>query len=197
MVPFCVVVGSAGLVRLYLLLDKQGWLKLSTMSLSVAFYALMVCAYLRRGPARKSSPSLVAIVAAMAGTFSPFVLPFLGSGAATMQITIGQAILAAGLAFSLWSIWILDRSFSIVPQARSLVQEGPYAHVRHPLYAGEIVALFGVAMTLGGWGPFIGWLGIVVLQSYRAFEEEKLLLGVLPEYRDYQLRTARLIPGVF
>jgi protein-S-isoprenylcysteine O-methyltransferase Ste14 len=156
-----------------------------------------VWVYLRRGQARKSIESWGPKLAAVAGTFSSLLLPYLGSGAPPTQATAGQLVLAIGLGFSLWSMSVLDRSFSIVPQARELVQRGPYARVRHPLYLGEIVATLGMAIMLGGWATFAGWLAIVALQSYRAVQEEKLLGEALPGYREYQGRTARIIPGVF
>lgn len=41
------------------------------------------------------------------------------------------------------------------------------------------------------------WLGICVLQAYRAVREEQLLLAVLPGYGAYRIRTAALLPGIF
>lgn len=197
MVPLCILLSTTALMRLDLLLQTQGWIKLSTMVLTLGFNALIIWAYFRRGPATKTARSVGAVAAALAGTFSPLALPFLGSGAPALQVAAGEVVLAMGLLFSVWSIQVLDRSFSIFPQARVLVSKGPYSHIRHPLYLGEIVATLGVAIALGGWAPMIGWAFIVALQMYRSVEEEKLLSEALPDYREYQRQTARIIPGWF
>jgi protein-S-isoprenylcysteine O-methyltransferase Ste14 len=91
---------------------------------------------------------------------------------------------------------VLDRSLSVIPQARELVKRGPYARVRHPLYLGELVATLGLALTLGGPLPLVGWAVLVALQAYRARHEERLLGAVLPGYSEYRSSTALLVPGV-
>lgn len=86
--------------------------------------------------------------------------------------------------------------FSIVPQARAIVTTGPYRWVRHPLYAGELLAALGLTLLVGSlWGVVV-WVALLALQLYRAHEEELLLSAHLPGYAAYAARTGQLIPGV-
>lgn len=203
MVPIAVVGGTAAIGRLYEGLAGEGdgghlVAAVVTSGLTAAFYALIVWAYLRRGPAKSTTTSLGARVAAPTATFLPLALPFVGSGnVSAVALTVGNVLLVVGLAWSVWSIRCLDRNLSVVAQARDVVQSGPYAWVRHPLYLGELVAVLGLSLTLGGPGAVGAWALLVVLQGYRAVHEESLLTEVLPAYQDYARRTARIVPGVF
>jgi protein-S-isoprenylcysteine O-methyltransferase Ste14 len=177
---------------------QHGGLELLRALLIVGFYALLVFAYLRRGPARRTSTAVHDRIVAITTTFLPAVLPVgtVASSSPAMLAT-GSALACAGLSWSVWSLWHLRRSFSIVPQARDLVDTGPYRHVRHPLYAGELTALAGFVLA----GPTVAAVTALVLlvglQAYRATREESLLAVALPGYADYRLRTARLVPGVW
>ena len=84
-----------------------------------------------------------------------------------------------------------------MPEARRLVTGGPYALVRHPLYAGEAVAVAGLAMQYAApWSYVI--LGLqYAFQLWRIVNEERVLRAAFPDYAAYAARTARLIPGVY
>lgn len=205
MVPFCVVLTCLALLRLARPVvgqDRGVVLLLShlvTCLLTAAFYLLVIQSYRRRGPARATSRVPLALLAGPVATFLPFLLPLAADGRARSgpALLLGDGLLATGLCFSSWSLRCLGRSLSVVPQARVLVSAGPYAHVRHPLYLGELVAMLGLALTLGGTWPLALWSLLVVLQGYRAVQEEHLLERALPGYRDYRDRTARLVPAIF
>lgn len=204
MVPVSGVLGGLAIMRLFTLLTSDGasaahvTVAAVTGLLTAAFYVLIVRAYLRRGAARATSRVRLALVAAPLATFLPFGLPFVGTGGRSPVLLVtGNVLLIVGFAYSLWALRCLDRSLSMVPQARTLVQHGPYATVRHPLYLGELVAMLGLALTLGGPWALVLWTVLVALQGYRAVQEELLLRANLPEYADYQTRTARIVPGLF
>lgn len=204
MVPLSTVLGLLAIVRIISLVrdGESGVSSLATATvtagLSGLFYCLIIWAYLRRGPAKHTSQVRLALVVAPIATFLPFALPYAGTGtASTSAVYLGGTLLVAGLAFSIWSLRCLDRSLSVVPQARQLVDHGPYALVRHPLYLGELIAMLGLALTLGGAIVLVGWLLLVGLQCYRAVQEEALLGTALPEYDAYRRRTARVLPGLF
>jgi protein-S-isoprenylcysteine O-methyltransferase Ste14 len=69
--------------------------------------------------------------------------------------------------------------------------------VRHPLYTGEIVSSLGLALMYWSRAGLGVWAGFCLLQVYRAVREEQLLVATLPGYRDYQARTAAVLPGLF
>ena len=91
----------------------------------------------------------------------------------------------------------LGRSVSIIPQARSLVQNGPYKFVRHPLYLGELIAILGIVTARFSIYAMSVFCLLVALQIYRAMQEERLLAGTFPEYESYSLKRARFIPGIY
>ena len=166
--------------------------------LTCAFYSLMIWCYLRRGPAVATSGSVTGYVAAVIATPLPFAIPlFHGPPPAGAQAYIADALLLIAGAWEVWSLRSLGRSMSIIAQARQVVDAGPYRWLRHPLYAGEITASLGLAVTAGTAAAFCIWLVFCALQAYRAFREEQVLLQALPDYRSYRARTAALLPGIF
>src|SRR5258708_5258657 len=63
---------------------------------------------------------------------------------------VGLLVAWAGIVFRLVSIHILGRYFRYVvhvQQAHQVVQSGPYRVIRHPAYAGLLVAMIGFGLT--------------------------------------------------
>jgi protein-S-isoprenylcysteine O-methyltransferase Ste14 len=167
-------------------------------ALVCAFYALIIWCYLRRGAAIATSRSVTAHAAALVAMLTPFAFPLLRTAPpGTARQWAGDALLAVGTGWSVWSLRSLGRSVSVLAQARSLVDRGPYQWVRHPLYTGEIVSSLGLALTASTLAALAAWIGFCALQAYRALREEQLLVRALPGYRGYQARTAALLPGLF
>jgi protein-S-isoprenylcysteine O-methyltransferase Ste14 len=170
----------------------------ATHGLIAAFYAVIVVAYLRRGGAKRTSDAVLPRVAAVVATWLPLSAPFLGQGAHRAGlVALGDALLLAGLSWSLWSVAALGRSLSIVPQAREVVSSGPYRLVRHPLYLGELTMLLGIAVVSAHPAVFGLWCVTAALQLYRMRHEERLLAATLTSYAAYRARTARLLPFVY
>lgn len=175
-----------------------GVLRWTGNALVGAFYAVIIWSYLRRGPARASSTSIPANVAAVVATLSPFAFPLLAGPTATLERALAaDLLLVAGTAWSVWSLTSLGRNLSIIAQAREVVEHGPYRWIRHPLYTGEIVSSLGLAVIGGTMAAAAVWITLVVLQVYRARQEEQILISTLPAYAAYRTRTAALLPGVF
>jgi protein-S-isoprenylcysteine O-methyltransferase Ste14 len=106
----------------------------------------------------------------------------------------GTLIGFVGAALSIWAISYLRRSFGLRTAVRDLVTSGPYRWVRHPLYVGEIVHIFGIAILSGtpvGLYLFIVALG---LQVGRARIEERKFLRTVPDYARYRKSTGFLWP---
>ncbi len=162
------------------------------------FYLLIMPLYLPPTRARATTQSLPARVPAVGTTSAPVAMPLVARAVHhPLTVIIANALLCGGLAWSVWSLRYLSRSFSIVSHARALVRSGPYRLVRHPLYFGERVALLGVVIVGFTWAVFALFAVLVGLQLYRASKEEELLATSFPEYSEYRLRTARLVPHVF
>jgi protein-S-isoprenylcysteine O-methyltransferase Ste14 len=111
-------------------------------------------------------------------------------------------LLAAGLALRWASILTLGRLFTVdvaIQRGHTVVERGLYGVIRHPSYAGLLLAFLGVSLL------YVNWMSIVVLMVpvtlgvlNRIAKEERALLDALgPAYADYCARTKRLIPGVF
>jgi protein-S-isoprenylcysteine O-methyltransferase Ste14 len=118
------------------------------------------------------------------------------------DLSIHLNLLSAGLIFlghmlAVYALAWLGRSFSIMAEARRLVTEGPYAVVRHPLYAAEVVAAIGLFLQYAS--PWTALLMVVSLgfQLQRIRNEERVLGATFPEYVAYAARTPRLIPCVY
>jgi protein-S-isoprenylcysteine O-methyltransferase Ste14 len=77
-----------------------------------------------------------------------------------------------------------------------VIDTGPYAVVRHPMYSGVILYFAAVALLLGSWWGLIFSSLFVALFAVRARLEERALREGLPGYADYQARVRyRLVPG--
>ena len=165
---------------------------------TMVFFALLVVMFaVRRVPLHYPIAFYPRFVAG-AGTF-------LGLGILMLepqQISEGLYLISmfsiiGGTVFAIWATLTLARSISIMPEARGLVVSGPYAFVRHPLYLGEFVVLFGIALQhLMPWSLLL--LGVqCIFQFERMKNEERVLARAFPNYADYMARTARLLPGVY
>jgi protein-S-isoprenylcysteine O-methyltransferase Ste14 len=106
-------------------------------------------------------------------------------------------LILCGVVFALYAVLWLGRSFSVMPEARRLVTNGPYSVIRHPLYLGEAVALAGVTLQfLSPWALALLALQCI-FQLERMKNEELVLSRAFPDYQDYAARTARLLPGLY
>lgn len=201
-VPLSVLAGAAAVGRMFVLARTDGDTYaivsgVAAAALTGMFYCLLIWGYLRRDRARATTVKPVVLVAAPLATFLPLTLPHLAGTAPSMaMVVLGDLLLLGGLVWSVWAVGHLSRCLSVLPQARTLVDRGPYRFVRHPLYSGEIVSMLGLALALGGKAPLLAWLGLTGLQCHRAAQEEQLLLLHVPGYPEYQERTARVLPGI-
>jgi protein-S-isoprenylcysteine O-methyltransferase Ste14 len=81
---------------------------------------------------------------------------------------------------------------------QKVISTGPYASVRHPMYAGALVMLLGMPIALGSkWGVLI-IVAMTPVLIWRLLDEEKFLARNLPGYVEYQSRVRyRLVPLVW
>jgi protein-S-isoprenylcysteine O-methyltransferase Ste14 len=79
-----------------------------------------------------------------------------------------------------------------------VIDTGPYAIVRHPMYAGSIPLVLGLPLWLESYAAGLAGLLVCLVMSTRIRLEEKFLMRKLPGYEDYMGRVRwRLIPGVW
>jgi protein-S-isoprenylcysteine O-methyltransferase Ste14 len=115
---------------------------------------------------------------------------------------IGIALDLVGVAFAIWARLVLGRNWSglvmRVKEGHELVQSGPYAIVRHPIYAGLLLAIVGTALTLGTVASYIGLAaGAAALIIRVHFEEELMNQEFRKTHEAYRRRTKKLVPFVW
>jgi protein-S-isoprenylcysteine O-methyltransferase Ste14 len=85
-----------------------------------------------------------------------------------------------------------------VAAGQRVIDSGPYALVRHPMYAGALVLVAGIPMALGsvvGLAAFPPFVGVI---AWRLLDEERFLVAHLVGYAAYSQRIRwRLIPHVW
>ena len=85
-----------------------------------------------------------------------------------------------------------------VAQDQKVISTGPYAIVRHPMYAGGSLYLLGMPLALGSYWGLLVLTSMVPFLIWRLFDEERFLSKNLLGYTDYCAKVRwRLIPGVF
>ena len=112
----------------------------------------------------------------------------------------GVALCVLGFGLAISARWHLGRNWGM-PMSRKeqpeLVTSGPYAFIRHPIYAGLILAMLGSAIGVNvSWALMLLPVGGYFIYSAR--REESLLLQQFPEqYAAYMARTGMLAPRLF
>jgi protein-S-isoprenylcysteine O-methyltransferase len=116
--------------------------------------------------------------------------------------TAGLVVMGIGIAVRSTAIIQLGRFHTPNVAVRSdhqLKQTGLYRYVRHPSYLGALIAFLGFGFALGNWLSVVVMMAITpCIYLYRIHEEDAALSAELgEEYRQYCLRTKRLIPRVY
>jgi protein-S-isoprenylcysteine O-methyltransferase Ste14 len=115
---------------------------------------------------------------------------------------LGFILIVLGYTFAGWAL-AENRFFSTMVRIQTdrghvVCDSGPYRIVRHPGYAGNILALPGIVLALGSVWTIIPVIVALIIAVIRTALEDKTLQEELPGYRDYVRRVRyRLIPGVF
>ena len=117
-------------------------------------------------------------------------------------IVIGFILISFGYDFAAWAL-AENRFFSSVVRIQTdrghvVCDSGPYQFMRHPGYAGNILALFGIVLALGSVWTLIPAAVASIIAVIRTALEDQTLLDELPGYRDYARRVRyRLIPWIY
>jgi protein-S-isoprenylcysteine O-methyltransferase Ste14 len=115
---------------------------------------------------------------------------------------IGLGILWCGIALRLWSFRTLGRYFTFTVQTsgdQPVITTGPYRLIRHPSYAGILLAVMGLSVLIGNWLSVVSLTAVVACGlAYRITVEERALLRDLGDnYRDYAATRRRLVPFIW
>lgn len=113
---------------------------------------------------------------------------------------LGFIIFLTGIAFRQWAIQTLGRTYSHVVRKvedSEIINSGPYKYIRHPAYAGMILANFGIVIFFFNAVTLIFFLlALIPAILLRIFVEEKTLFKI-EAYRRYAQNHSRLIPGIW
>ncbi len=113
---------------------------------------------------------------------------------------VSDCLVLAGAAFTVWARVTLGRNWSAevtFKQDHELIESGPYALARHPIYTGLIAMALGTAISYGhaiGFAVFVGLCGGL---WWKARQEEQLMSRHFPDaYAEYKMRVRAIIPFV-
>lgn len=159
---------------------------------------LIAVSFLVRGRAVSSAPSWTSRVVAYANSFLVMLFILVAARVQPEWLrptpneplrTVGAGLWLTGAVLCLWPLWYLRRSFSLEPEARTLVTSGPYRLARHPIYtvyllinAGILLRHLTVPLTL----VLAGWVALLLV---RVRYEEGVLAAAFPEYPEYRRRV--------
>src|SRR5262249_51714491 len=203
------VFAAAGTVRYW-----QGWLFLAIFCGASAAITLDLArhdpALLRRrlvgGPfaERQMSQKIITLLASI-GFLSLLLVPALDhrfgwSSVPGPVVIAGNVLIAAGFAvvFRVFRENTFSSARIEIAQEQRVIDTGPYALVRHPMYAGAFLYLLGMPLALGSFWGLVVLVPMMAVILWRLFDEEALLASGLPGYADYLHSVQwRLIPGIF
>ena len=169
---------------------------LSSFCLAV-FYMLLTVLIMTRSPAKASADGLPPRIAAFVGSYFPWTISVFGKTDQALPNLLSTACVLIGMIMMLVTIRHLGRAFSVVPQARSVVQTGPYRWIKHPLYLSEEIVVLGVVLQYLTPVTVILLILHIGVQVCRILYEEDLLRRNCPEYSSYEASRWRLIPYVW
>jgi protein-S-isoprenylcysteine O-methyltransferase Ste14 len=111
-----------------------------------------------------------------------------------------DCIVLAGAAFTVWARIRLGRNWSAevtFKQDHELIESGPYALARHPIYTGLIAMALGTAINYGRAIGFALFFGLCGGLWWKARQEERIMSRHFPDaYAEYKARVRAIIPFV-
>jgi protein-S-isoprenylcysteine O-methyltransferase Ste14 len=167
--------------------------------IGAAFFAeqmWVVVAYIIRRPARMVSRRSGDWLLAFGGTFGGVLFRPIGAHP-RWGVDIGLGVQLFGLAICVVSFLALGRSFGFAAADRGLVRRGPYAVVRHPIYASYLLLQSGyVLQSFSAWNILV-MVMVTSCNVGRARAEDRLL-ATNEQYAAYRAQVRwRLLPGVW
>ena len=192
----------------------QAWVFLAvyfSASIAISLYLItsdpaLLARRMSGGPFAEKEPAQRVIMSITSLAFvGLLVLPAIGHRLRWSELSPGAALAGDVLVLLGWlGIFFVFRenSFSSatieLASDQRVISTGPYAWMRHPMYAAALVMLLGIPIALGSsWGVLIVVAMLPVL-IWRLLDEERFLVRNLPGYAEYQRRVRyRLLPPIW
>jgi len=184
---------AADAVRIAQLADPGSpWVIDAAVILALVLAATFVL--IRPAPTRQDG-SPITVIVAIGAAFFPILYLLLPPPASLAIATIVTQW--GAVAVMLVSTAALGRNYSILPQYRWLVRRGPYAYVRHPLYASYLAFDGALALQHPSALAVVLWIAEAILFDWRARREEALLARSSEDYLSYMNSVRwRFVPHV-
>lgn len=200
---------SAGTLRYW-----HGWIYLSLfLGMSVAITVdvmrrdpALLERRMKAGPTAEQRPVQRIIMAgASLGFIGLLVVPgldfrFKWSAVPLWLVVLGDVLFVLGFGFiaRVYRENTFTSATVQVAEGQRVITTGPYAVVRHPMYASALLYLIGTPLALGSYWGFIALAFMLPFLIWRLIDEERLLARDLRGYAEYQQRVRyRLLPFVW
>jgi protein-S-isoprenylcysteine O-methyltransferase Ste14 len=180
--------------------------RLAILLLPTALHEIIIAtSFLIRRPLSQRLTGWAPRITAYVGTFLVFVFIRISASInpnwvrATHNPVLdisGTLIWSIGLLFGLYSIFWFRHSFSIEPQARTLVTSGPYRIARHPIYLAYLFQYIGILFTHLTFPLALVMIAWCALMWKRISYEEEVLTAAFPEYALYRQQVSALWPKI-
>jgi len=192
----------------------QAWLFLVAYfapSLAITLYLIkedpaLLARRMSGGPFAEKEPVQKIIMSIVSlGFVGLVVLPALGHRVGWSPLSPPMVLIGDLLVLTGWlGIFLAFRENSFgaatieLSEDQRVISTGPYAWVRHPMYAAGLLMLSGIPLALGsGWSVLL-MLALLPALLWRLNDEEKFLARNLPGYREYQRSVHyRLFPSIW
>ena len=192
---------------------RQAWVYLSIFfgaSFLITLYLMkrdpaLLKRRLSAGPtAEKETTQKVIMLFASIGFIALLVVPaldyrFMWSSVPLYAVIAGDALTA--LCFYITFLVYKENTFTSatieIAGDQRVISTGPYAMVRHPMYAGGLLLFIGTPLALGSFWGLLAFVATLPALIWRLLDEEKFLARNLPGYTEYCAKVRwRLIPRI-
>jgi protein-S-isoprenylcysteine O-methyltransferase Ste14 len=111
---------------------------------------------------------------------------------------LGASLTVAGVAFAIWARVHIGQYWSAsvaLREGHQLIRTGPYAHIRHPIYSGVLLALAGTCLATGSYRAIAFFVVVLAGLATKAKMEEALLAGEFgPAFEEHRRHTGFFLP---
>ncbi len=111
------------------------------------------------------------------------------------------SVLLPAIVLAIWALFSMRKSklrISPIPAINAtLIIDGPYQYIRHPMYSSIILFVLGLLMIHYSIYQLIAVLFLILVLLIKMLWEEQMLLLKFPTYKAYMANTKRIIPFVF